>query len=80
MRDAEFVDRQQAERNINLRNQHSFQDNINEKQEHQLSERRAIEKNTEKSIYLKKLLIVIKFLMKIMKKPLIISQSEIICN
>ena len=48
--DAEFVDRQQAERNVNLRNQQSFQDNINEKQEHQLSERRTLEKNTEKSI------------------------------
>ena len=48
--EVEFVDRQQAERNVNLRNQQTFQDNINEKQEQQLSERRNLENNTVKNI------------------------------
>ena len=41
-----------AERNINLTNQHSHEDHINEKQNNQLTERRAIEKNIERK-YLK---------------------------
>ncbi|WP_338473311.1 conjugal transfer protein (plasmid) [Niallia sp. XMNu-256] len=48
--DVELVDRQQAERNVNLRNQQTFEDNISEKKEHQISERRTLENNMEKNI------------------------------
>lgn len=46
----ELVDRQQAERNVNLRNQQTLQDNINERQDSQLSERRILENNIEKNV------------------------------
>lgn len=48
--DVELTDRQQSERNVNLRNQQAHRDNINEKQDNQLSERRTLENNTERNV------------------------------
>lgn len=50
MRDTEISDRTQSGRNINLQNQHSHEDRINEQQGNQLSERRAIDRSTDREV------------------------------
>ncbi|MCK6208476.1 CD3337/EF1877 family mobilome membrane protein [Bacillus infantis] len=45
--DADLVERQQSDRNVNLLNQHSHQDKLNQRQENQLTERRGFENTTE---------------------------------
>ncbi|HER2025488.1 TPA: hypothetical protein VJR00_001729 [Streptococcus pyogenes] len=45
--DADLVERQQSDRNVNLLNQHSHQDKLNQRQENQHTERRGLENTTE---------------------------------
>jgi hypothetical protein len=50
MRDTELTDRTHSGRNINRMNQHSHEDRIDEQQNNQLLERRAIERNLEHEV------------------------------
>ncbi|MFI9225266.1 CD3337/EF1877 family mobilome membrane protein [Peribacillus frigoritolerans] len=50
MRDSDITDRTQSGSNINLMNQHSHEDKINEQQSNQLSERRTLDRSTEREI------------------------------
>lgn len=48
--DIDHVERQQSERNVNLINQQSHQDKINDSQNSHLSERRSLESNTDREV------------------------------
>lgn len=50
LRDIELTDRTHSGRNINRMNQHSHEDRINEQQNNQLTERKAIERNMEHKV------------------------------
>jgi len=50
MRDVNLTDRQQSQRNINLPNQHIHEDQINEQHNIQLSERRSLERTTDREV------------------------------
>lgn len=48
--DSEITDRTQSASNVNLRNQHSHEDKINEQQSNQLSERRILDQTTDREV------------------------------
>lgn len=48
--DIDHVERQQSERNVNLINQQSHQDKVNDSQNSHLSERRSLENNTDREV------------------------------
>ncbi|MDQ0862248.1 CD3337/EF1877 family mobilome membrane protein [Bacillus sp. V2I10] len=50
MSDTEVSDRMQSECNVNLMNQNSHEDKINDKQSNQLAERRVLDKTTDQEI------------------------------
>jgi hypothetical protein len=50
MSTVDLAERQQSQRNVNLTNQQSHEDRINEQQSQQLAERRSLERNTDREV------------------------------
>ncbi|WP_191567443.1 CD3337/EF1877 family mobilome membrane protein [Metabacillus idriensis] len=50
IRDVEVSDRTQSERNVNLMNQNSHEDKVNDKQINQLAERRVLDRTTDQEV------------------------------